>query len=216
MRIEQLRRLAAAEEIDYQFLLDALKDYTRPRDKISQWLKTGDLLRVKKGLYIFGQHIAYSPYSLEVLANRIYGPSAISLVYALSYYGMIPERVSVITSITSKRHKKFSTPIGYFEYFYLSQKKYCIGIDIIKTASKQQVLIASPEKALCDQIHIIDKRNKFNTLVDVESYLLHDLRIDESLLSKINLDVLSEIGRTYKNKNLDQLYQFIKKRYKNA
>ena len=61
----------------------------------------------KKGLYIFGKSVALQPYSKEVLANLIYGPSAISLSYALSYYGLIPERVHIVTSITNNRIKTF-------------------------------------------------------------------------------------------------------------
>ena len=114
MKIEILRKLANREEIDYLFLVSALKHYARPREKISQWLKSGDLIRVKKGLYIFAGEAKESLYSLEVLANLIYGPSAISLSYALAFYGMIPERVSTITSITPKRCKKFGTPVGLF------------------------------------------------------------------------------------------------------
>ena len=96
MKLETLRKIAGREEIDYQFLLSILKEYAHPRDKISEWLKSGDLIRVKKGLYIFGKQIAQTSYLLEVLANLIYGPSAISLSYALSFYGLIPERVPLI------------------------------------------------------------------------------------------------------------------------
>src|SRR5205085_9208942 len=103
---------AQREEIDYQFLLSLLLEYARPREKISAWLKSGELIRVKKGLYIFGPQVAQGPYSPEVLANLIYGPSAISLNYALSFYGLIPERVTTITSITNKRNKQFSTAVG--------------------------------------------------------------------------------------------------------
>lgn len=48
MRIEALRKLAGREEIDYQFLISALQSYLQPRDKVSQWLKSGDLIRIKK------------------------------------------------------------------------------------------------------------------------------------------------------------------------
>lgn len=76
MNIEKLRKKAGREEIDYQFLLPLLAKYAYPRDKISSWLKAGDLIRVKKGLYVFGKDAALHPYSKEVLANLIYGPSA--------------------------------------------------------------------------------------------------------------------------------------------
>lgn len=49
MNIEQLRKLAGREEIDYPFLMSALSNYAWPREKISNWLKSGELIRVKKG-----------------------------------------------------------------------------------------------------------------------------------------------------------------------
>ena len=124
MRIEALRKMAGKEEVDYQFIVSALKEYARPRDKISTWLKSGELVRVKKGLYIFGKTVALQPYSKEVLANLIYGPSAISLTYALGYYGLIPEKVSTITNITTNRIKSFTTCVGTFQYYRLHPNKY--------------------------------------------------------------------------------------------
>lgn len=211
MKIETLRKLAGGEEIDYQFLVSALQTYSRPRDKISAWLKSGDLVRVKKGLYIFGKAIAQAPYSLEILANLIYGPSAISLSYALSFYGLIPERVSLVTSITNKRHKEFSTPIGHFNYYYLSPKKYPVSIEIASAASNRQFLIASPEKALCDHMHITDKKLKLIGFAEMEAYLLQDLRIDDDALQKFNMMKLAEICKIYQDKKLQLLLEFLKK-----
>ena len=211
MRIEQLRQLADREEIDYQFVLSALKDYKYPRDKIHQWLKSGDLVRVKKGLYIFGETASKGFYSPEVLANLIYGPSAISLKYALAHYGLIPERVSMVTSITNKRYKYFSTPVGNFVYHYLNNKKYYVGIQTQETSSKQPFFIASPEKALSDQITIVDKKVQFKTFDDVEAYLFHNLRIDPYIFKEMDKNQLLEIARAYKSKNLVQLHAFFLK-----
>lgn len=211
MNIETLRKLANREEIDYQFLMSALQDYARPREKVSEWLKKGVLTRVKKGIYVFGREIAQSPYSLEVLANLIYGPSAISLTYALSFHGLIPERVSLLTCITNKRNKFFNTAVGNFVYYYLHPKKYPIGIELKTIAPKKQVFMASPEKALCDQIYLIDKTLEFKNVTDVEKYLLFDLRLDETLLRKFSKKKLSVIVDVYNDQNLTQLEQFFKK-----
>src|SRR5262245_31791812 len=119
MIIDEIRKSVVNEEIDYLLLTSLLKQYKRPRDKITQLLKSGALIRVKKGLYIFGSRYAKKPYILETLANLIYGPSYISLEYALAFYGMIPERVEVLTSVTNKRDKIFKTPVGLFTYRYL-------------------------------------------------------------------------------------------------
>lgn len=209
--IATIRKLAGREVIDYQFLLSILSEYAHPRDKITEFLKSGDLIRVKKGLYVFGNQIAQTPYSLEVLANLIYGPSAISLSYALSFYGLIPERVTTITSITNKRNKAFSTPVAEFTYQYLNPLKYPIGIELAETANKNHFLIASPEKALCDQIYLVDKNIQFSTLDNVDSYLFHDLRIDESILRKFNINKLNHITNAYKDSRLVLLKNYIKK-----
>ncbi len=210
MNIEQLRKLVEKEEIDYQLLLSALSEYRYPRDKISGWLKSGDLVRVKKGLYVFGNNAALTAYSKEILANLIYGPSVISLEYALSYYGFIPERTITLTSITNKRDKSFSTPIGDFTYRYINQKKYPVGIEIMQTSITKKFFMASPEKALSDHIHLVDKHLKLTTTEEIESYLLYDLRIDEHALSSLRLNRLNEISKIYQDVRLKLLSQFIK------
>jgi hypothetical protein len=211
MNIETVRKLADREEIDYQFLLSLLSNYSRPRDKISGWLKSGDLIRVKKGLYVFGKHIALSPYTHGVLANLIYGPSAISLQYALSFYGLIPERVTTITSITNKRNKSFSTPVGEFTYKYLSQNKYPVEIELMNNTVTNHFLIASPEKALCDHLHLTDKKVIISNPDDVNAYLFHDMRMNQSELQKLRVNKLSAISNIYEDNRLYLLTAFIKK-----
>jgi len=212
MRIETIRELSTNRaEIDYGFLMSALQGYVRPREKISRWLKSGELIRVKKGLYVFGKSIAQSGYSKEVLANLIYGPSAISLHYALAFYGFIPETVTSVTSITPKRYKTYQTPVGDFVYHYLNFKKYSIGIALETILSNQQILIASPEKALCDLIHLIDKKIQFSQLSDVDFYLFHDLRMDPTLCKEFSIKTLEQLSTAYQDTRLDQLTLFIKK-----
>jgi len=212
MKSEALRKLAGQEEIDYQFIMSALREYAYPRDKISDWLKSGELIRVKKGLYIFGETVALQPFSREILANLIYGPSAISLTYALSYYDLIPERVCNVTSITNKHNKSFATKIGEFKYYYLSPKKYATGIVLHPLDSQRSFLIASPEKALCDQIYLMDRNYPLHTLEDTEKYLLHDLRVDETLIGKFKLKNLQELCEIYRDARLVLLYNYIKNR----
>ena len=131
MEIDDLRKRVNGEEFDYQMVMDVLHDYHKPRAKIGAWLKNKTLLRVKKGLYVFGEAVAKRPYSREILANLIYGPSYISLDYALHYYGLIPERVETVTSCTLGRGRLFSTPVGRFLYRHIPKDAYAQGIDRI-------------------------------------------------------------------------------------
>ncbi|HLB41369.1 MAG TPA: hypothetical protein VJN02_00705 [Gammaproteobacteria bacterium] len=203
MHIYQFRQLAGQEIVDYNLIKNALKRYSHPRGKISEWIRKSELIRVKKGLYIFGQAASQEPYSLEVLANLIYGPSALSLNYALYYYGLIPERVQTITSITNKRNKIFNTPIGCFTYHYLSPEKYAIGIQLLTIGNGINFLIATPEKALCDVVSLTIKGITFKSKQDIERFILDDLRLDETELKKLDNDLIKEISHVYGNTRLN-------------
>jgi hypothetical protein len=85
MCISDIRKQSPFEELDYLRLKSILQRYLQPRNEIQGLLKTGALLRVKKGLYVFGHDAALGPYCKEHLANFIYGPSAILLEYVLSF-----------------------------------------------------------------------------------------------------------------------------------
>ena len=75
MLVEPIRNRISREEFDYQTLMDVLRDYAHPRDKISDFLRKGVIVRVKKGLYVLGEDYRRRPYSRQLLANLIYGPS---------------------------------------------------------------------------------------------------------------------------------------------
>src|SRR5660398_241951 len=77
--IARLRPQIEGEEFDYLALLRSLQDYAYPRDLITTMLRRGYIVRVKKGIYVFGDAHARRPYSREILANMIYGPSYVSL-----------------------------------------------------------------------------------------------------------------------------------------
>src|SRR3990170_9057478 len=98
---EELFNKIPRDIFDYQLLIYALSNYKKPRDKITSLLKDNIIIRVKKGLYIFADKYRREPICLELLANLLYGPSYVSLEYALSFYNEIPEKVELITSITS-------------------------------------------------------------------------------------------------------------------
>ena len=89
------------EPFDHVLLMDYLREYKNPNDKIKRMIKSGDILKLKKGLYTS----VNSKTHLFCIANLLFAPSYISLESALSYWGLIPEKVNNITSITNKRKK---------------------------------------------------------------------------------------------------------------
>lgn len=209
MDAHQLRSRLGVEEFDYQTLMNQLKDYKAPKQKMNEWLKSGSLIRVKKGIYIFGDEVRRESYSKKLLANWIYGPSYISLESALSHYGLIPERVEVLTSITSKKDKSFQTPIGDFTYRYLNIKKYPLGILRESISGQRHVLMASVEKALIDQLSLSLDQSIENR-GDLEETLFDNLRIDEDeLLKRISYKNLKQISQHYKKKSITQLLNYV-------
>ncbi len=199
----QLRKTIPQEEFDYMLLVDALSSYSGVRQKINELLKSGIIIRVKKGLYTFGPEYNHVPICKEVLANLIYGPSCISLEYALSYHGLIPERVEIITSITPKRDKEFNTPLGQFNYRYLGADKYPHGIEQIWIDQNHPILIASPEKALCD--YIVLNRIGNNEEFNAQEFLESDLRIDQSHWKQFKPDILHKLNKFYRNRSIESL-----------
>lgn len=202
--IERLRKRIPAEEFDYQTLLDGLKDYSRPRDKITDMLRKKMLIRVKKGIYVFGETYARGPFSREVLANMIYGPSYVSLDYALHYYALIPERVEAVTSVTCGRSRRFSTPVGLFVYRRIPMEAYQIGMDRVELEGGRSFLMATPEKALADKLR--DERGTgIRTQRDMRSYLLDHLRIDPEGLGKLDSNRLAAIASRYHSRKIEAL-----------
>ena len=76
-------------------------------NKVSALEKRGDLIRLKQGLYVNHADVSQKPLSLFLIGNNLYGPSYISLQSALRYYGLIPEQVFTICSMTTKPSKIF-------------------------------------------------------------------------------------------------------------
>ena len=115
-----------------------------PKNKISNMEKSGELIRLKKDLYVNSKVTI----SKELIANHLYGISYISLETALAYHGMIPERVYVIRSMTTKRAKTFTTPLGNFEYRTVSADYFSIGLWQEIVENKYAFLIATPTKTV--------------------------------------------------------------------
>lgn len=195
-----LRAAVGRDILDYQQLSGYLRAYAKPRDRISALLRTGELIRVRKGLYVFGENERRNPICRELLANLIYGPSYVSLDYALAYHGLIPEDVAVVTSVTTGARRRFSTPFGLFTYRHLPVQRYAAGAAQIQ-AGDDLFLIATPEKALADKVWA-DKRLSPRSASDIRKYLLEDLRMDAGRLVQLDDRRLRAVTEAYATRKI--------------
>lgn len=197
--------------LNRQVMLDMLKDYKRPNDKISELIKSGELIALKKGLYIPGIETDLKGPDLFLIANHLWGPSYVSLESALSYWGLIPERVYEVSSITIKLSKKYKTPRGRFSYRVMPSPYYSFGTISIELSPGQVAIIATPEKALCDKI-LTTAGLALRSTTQTLRFLLEDLRIDKESLRKLKLKELrSWIEDAPKKESLSMLVKTLEK-----
>ncbi|MEV4882482.1 hypothetical protein MRBLMN1_000954 [Chitinophaga ginsengisegetis] len=200
----------AEEPLTRQIMMDLLKDFKRPNDKINELIKKGELTSIKKGLYVTGPKINIARPEPFLIANHLWGPSYVSMDAALSYWGLIPERVFEISSLTTKISKIYKTSIGRFSYMNAPLPYYSFGIKSVQLTPKQVVLIASPEKAICDKI-ITTSGIILRSSRQVREYLVDDLRIDDEKLHELDLVAVSSwIKDAPKKESLSMLVKTIK------
>jgi len=131
------------------------------------WIKKGYIERVKRGLYVFSDRKSWV--SPEEISFLIYEPSYISLEYALSHYGFIPEMVYSITAVTPKVTRRFANKFGNFIYRKIKPELF-FGYKIMETESGKY-LLAEPEKALLDYFYLNSKN--INSKEDIEEMRLN-------------------------------------------
>lgn len=174
------------------------------RNNIVRWTKKGLLIQLRQGYYTFPEYKEKPDFTLW-FANRIYRPSYVSLQTALAFYGIIPEAVVQIISVTSLKTMSFSNDFGDYEYKSI-KADLMFGYDLKPFADGRNLQMASPEKALLDLMYL----NPFyNTEQDME-----DLRLDEDFLQN-NLDhnIFAEYTSKFKNKALENRVQLFKNTY---
>jgi predicted transcriptional regulator of viral defense system len=199
--MHDILRFAQTAYIETQNLLPLLREYTNPYEFLSRMCKKGILIRLKNGFFVINEKIEQNPVPYEQIANLLYGPSYISYEWALSYYGLIPEGVYVVTSSCAVKPKRYTTPLGTFEYSFLSHARYSMGIDQKQNAAGN-FLIATAEKALADLMH---KKSKNLTSKDLLVDLVEARRIDEQALKNLDKTHLAEIAESYRSQTVHNL-----------
>ena len=180
-----------------------LKEYSNKNTKICREIKKGNLIKIINGLYETDSSV-----NGYLLAGSIYGPSYLSFDFALSYYGLIPEKVTAFTSATCDKKKSYSNEFGTYLYRDVPTEVYPLGIKIIEEG-EYVYQIAIPEKAICDKLYTL---SPIKNMTELENVLFNDLRIDKDEFNKLNLKDIEQISNFYHSTNVDLLYRYMRRK----
>jgi predicted transcriptional regulator of viral defense system len=154
MKWEELLQIVGGEPVFYSSVLAAggvnLTDLGR---QLSRWVKAGNLVQLRRGLYALSERYQKIPPHPFLVANRLKRASYVSLQSALGYHGLIPEYVPTITSVTTGRPEKLTNALGAYIFKHI-KKILFFGYRFVDLGDRQSAFIAVPEKALLDLLYL--------------------------------------------------------------
>ena len=185
-------------------LKDQYSDYSNVPAKISRMAKKGTIIRLKKGIYSDNPHE-----SRFLIGNVLIRPSYVSFQSALSYHGLIPERVYWITSAAPalNKPKEFSNKFGWFSFQGVPKAVFPYGIITLDDGSQ----IASKEKAICDILYLL---KPVRSIKDIRALLIEDLRIDEESLMSLEPANMRQLLPLYRCTNAKLALKFLEALWK--
>lgn len=151
----------------------------------------GEILRIRRGLFCLHSRYGSSRLHPFELAQRIHGPSYISMELALAHHGWIPEAVHAITCATRERSRSFDTPLGLYTFTRIPQKIFLAGVHRVPLENGGSFFLANPLKALSDYVYVY-ACDWCSMKPVVES-----LRVDEADLGALTADMFDALADVY-------------------
>ena len=177
--------------------------------QLGLWVKKGLLIQLKRGLYTLADEERVVGVSSYLIANTLYAPSYISLESALAFYGFIPERVHLVTSVTSKTTRRFHTKLGSYAYAHIKLPMFT-GFVATKDPNGNTVYIATPEKAVIDFLYYkLRQIKKFDLDLFDKSFRFQNM-------DSVNPDELVEFANLSSNKRLMHAVNLLKQWLENT
>jgi hypothetical protein len=199
MEFANLLKIAGDEPaFETSLLLAGEVDPADVRRQLSRWTKAKRLYQLRRGLYALAppfQKIKPHPF---LIANFMVRGSYVSCQSALAHYGLIPEYVPTITSVTAGRPARWETPLGNFEFRHL-KVDWLRGYRLLDLGAGQKAFVAIPEKALLDLIHLQPE-------ADSPEYL-RELRLQN--LERLNPDALRRLAVLTGKPKLQRAAKFV-------
>ena len=151
--------------------------------QLSRWVKAGRLVKLGRGKYVLARPYRRVDPTLEAIANQLVYPSYVSFERALSWYGLIPEAVPRITSITTGRPHIVENALGVFQYRHIQPRLFW-GYEAVQI-QRESCMLALPEKALLDLFY-------FHSGPATEAWI-QEMRYQN--LDRVNADRLEAFAR---------------------
>jgi predicted transcriptional regulator of viral defense system len=136
--------------------LAAGKNLAQIRLQLNRWCKDGRTVKLRKGFYCLSETYRKIKPEPFCIANSLKSASYISLQSALAWYGLIPEYVPAVTSITTGRPETVQTTLGRFVFRHIHKNLFW-GYHQLTLSSGQTAFVARPEKTLLDLIYLTPK-----------------------------------------------------------
>jgi len=151
-----------------------------------------EVWRLHRGLYCLSDRYAQGKINPLGLAQRIHGPSYVSMETALSHHGWIPEAVRAVTSVTVERSRTFQTPIGLFSFTRVPQRRFLAGVRRTSFEGGSAFFLATTLKALADYVYV--QRVDWNSAAPV----VESLRVEDESLAALTGELFDEVISAYK------------------
>ena len=169
-----------------------------------QWQKSGYIVMLRRGWYAFADYLQQPDYA-RYFAGKIYAPSYISLHTALSFYGIIPEAVVEITSVTTQKTCRYENAFGQFSYQTVRPRLFW-GFEPKTRRDGKQYMMATPEKAIIDLLYLYPQ---YSSVED-----MRELRLDEDWMhDELNLARLKEFAERINSPILNKRIKLLLKAY---
>ena len=176
------------------------------RSNLTRWVQRGYLSKLRQDWYAFSD-LKSNPEMARYIAQRIYSPSYISLHYALSFYGIIPEAVTRITCVTSNRTTAYRNDFGEFSYQTVKPTLF-FGFKQMSLSPQGSYMLAYPEKAIIDMLYLYPQYNTSEAILD--------LRFDEWWMQEeLDKERLMDFAERSGSKALQARVKLLLKTYSN-
>lgn len=179
---------------------------------VKRWLKKGELIQLKKGLYVtkgYIQAVSDKQNYAEFIANILKQPSYLSGEYILQKYSMLTESVFSVTSVTLKKTGRYQNVFGTYAYSNIKEKLFT-GFTII-SRDGYEIKEATKAKALFDFLYFRLWRLPQITEDYLESLRLNlgEMKADDfiefdSYIRLVNIKKLNNLTTTIKQLTHDR------------